>query len=67
VTNNLRLRASPSRDAETLAVIPFTTALDLVARTSDAAWFFTRYDGQEGWVDAQFLNLSASCTDVPVR
>ncbi len=67
VNNNLRLRSAPSRDAETILVIPFTTVLELTARNSDSSWYATTYEGQSGWVDGAFLSLSASCAALPFR
>jgi hypothetical protein len=67
VNNNLRLRSAPSRESETLLVIPYTTVLELTARNSDSTWYATTYDGQVGWVDGAFLSLSASCAALPFR
>jgi hypothetical protein len=64
---NLRLRRAPSRDAETILVIPYTTVLELTAQNSDGAWFATTYDGQTGWVDGTFLTRAASCANLPNR
>jgi hypothetical protein len=67
VNNNLRLRSAPSRDAETILVIPFTTVLELTARNSDSTWYATTYEGQSGWVDGEFLSVGASCAALPFR
>lgn len=67
VNNNLRLRSAPSREAETILVIPFTTVLELTARSSDSTWFATTYEGQSGWVDGEFLSLGASCASLAFR
>ncbi len=64
---NLRLRRAPSQDAETLIVIPYTTVLELTAQNSDGTWFAATYDGQSGWLDAEFLTLAASCANLPYR
>jgi hypothetical protein len=67
VNYNLRLRTEPSRDADTILVIPYATTIDLFGRNSDSTWWFTAYEGQEGWVDGEFLTLSASCANLPAR
>jgi hypothetical protein len=66
VNYNLRLRAAPSQDSETLLVIPFGTSIEIVGRNGDATWWQTRYDGQSGWVDGQFVSASAACASMPV-
>jgi hypothetical protein len=67
VNYNLRLRAAPNADAETLLVIPFATTIDLYARNSDSTWWQTIYDGQTGWVDGQFMTISAACLALPAQ
>jgi hypothetical protein len=67
VNYNLRLRTEPSRDADTLLIIPYATTINLYARNSDAAWWLTTYQDQEGWVDGEFLTLSAACSNLPAR
>lgn len=64
---NLRLRALPSTDADTLDTIPFSTAILLSFRTSDSAWWQTEYNGQTGWVDGEFLLLGQACANLPIR
>jgi hypothetical protein len=67
VNFNLRLRAAPSGDADTLLVIPFATTIELYARNSDGLWWQAIYEGQTGWVDGQYLTLSAACERLPIR
>jgi len=63
VTNyNLRLRAAPDSDAETLLTIPYSTAITLTAQTSDGAWYATEYEGRAGWVAGEFLTLGPNCS-----
>jgi hypothetical protein len=77
VTNNLRLRAAPSAEAETLVVIPFTTTLLLTARSlgetqpgqptqPPTTWYATEYEGQGGWVDGAFLQTTPGCALLPL-
>lgn len=67
VNYNLRLRTEPTRDAETILVIPYLTTLELYARNSDATWWLTRYEGRDGWIDGQFVTLSPGCANLPAR
>lgn len=64
---NLRLRAAPSREAETLSVIPFGTVIMLTGRSEGSAWWYAELDGQTGWLDGEFLTLSAACERLPLR
>jgi hypothetical protein len=65
VQYNLRLRAQPSQDSETLLVIPYTTTLELYGHSADSIWWLTTYEGRNGWVDGTYLMLSAACTTLP--
>lgn len=65
VQYNLRLRAQPSQDAETLLVIPYATPIELYGHSADAIWWLTTYEGQIGWVDGTYLILSAACGTLP--
>lgn len=67
VNYNLRLRTEPSRDADTILVIPYATTIELYGRNADSTWWFTTYEDQEGWVDGEFLMVSAACSDLPAR
>ncbi|MCA9909199.1 MAG: hypothetical protein KC519_11165 [Anaerolineae bacterium] len=64
---NLRLRALPDRDSETLLVIPFSTTITLYARSQDSSWWFAKYEDQTGWVDGEFITRSASCDELSVQ
>jgi hypothetical protein len=66
VEYNLRLRALPSEESETLLVIPYTSTIELVGHSADASWWATSFDGQSGWVDGAYLMLSAACDALPV-
>lgn len=67
---NLRLRAEPDYDAETLDTIPFATTIELYGRggatEGGAFWWQTRYEGQEGWIDGSFAIIGAACDRLPV-
>ena len=71
VQYNLRLRAAPNRDAETLLTIPFGTTITLFGKGSasdnDAFWWYATYQDQAGWVDGQYLVISAACDRLPFK
>ena len=71
VQYNLRLRAAPNRDADTLLTIPFSTTITLFAKgnpsDNDAFWWYATYQDQAGWVDGQYMIISAACDRLPFR
>ncbi|MBI1259393.1 MAG: hypothetical protein GC204_18150 [Chloroflexi bacterium] len=71
VQYNLRLRAAPDRAAETLLTIPFGTTITLFAKGSasdnGALWWYASYQDQTGWVDGQYMIVSAACDSLPFR
>ena len=71
VQYNLRLRTAPDKDAETLLTIPFGTSIELFGKggSSDngALWWYASYQGQAGWVDGQYLLVSAACDRLPFK
>jgi hypothetical protein len=67
VRNNLRLRAAPNRDAETLATIPFDTSVSVYGRTEDSTWWYVLYEDQRGWVDGEFIQTTSGCASLPVQ
>lgn len=64
---NLNLRALPDAEGEVLGTIPYNTTITLFGRDEDSLWWFTQYENQGGWVKGEFINLTASCADLPVR
>jgi hypothetical protein len=64
---NVNLRTAPNLDAELVTTIPFETAVTVFGRSEDSQWWFVNYNGQAGWVKGEFIILSASCQDLPVR
>ena len=71
VEYNLRLRSTPNTDSETLLVIPFGTSVELYGRgqvsENDASWWYAAYEGQEGWLDGQYMLISSACDNLPLR
>ncbi|MCK6577437.1 MAG: hypothetical protein L6Q98_04955 [Anaerolineae bacterium] len=70
VEYNLRLRAAPDYDSETLLVIPFGTAVELVGRggasENGAFWWRADYEGVDGWLDGGYMIVSRACDALPV-
>lgn len=65
VNYNLRLRAEPTSESATLLVIPFATGLQLTGRSADSTWWLTSFAGETGWVDGEYISLSAGCENLP--
>lgn len=68
---NLQFRRLPDEQSESLNLIPSGTRLIVDARTQDATWLKTTFEGEEGWVSSQFVVISfngqfVEVTDVPV-
>jgi uncharacterized protein YraI len=64
---NVNLRSLPALDAELVVTIPFGNILETYYRSADGEWFFVAYDGQEGWLKAEFLRAGSQCDALPVR
>ncbi len=64
---NVNLRTEPNLESEVLAQIPYNTTVTLFGRDADSLWWFSEYDDQAGWLKGEFLNISASCENLPVR
>lgn len=57
---NTNLRAQPSFTSEIVTVVPYSTTLEVEARTEDADWLRVTYEGETGW-------LLASLVEMPTR
>lgn len=64
---NVNLRTEPNLESEVLAQIPYNTTITLFGRDADSLWWFTEYEDQGGWLKGEFLNVSDSCNDLPIR
>ncbi|MGQ9888797.1 MAG: SH3 domain-containing protein [Aggregatilineales bacterium] len=64
---NINLRAGPSRASQLLTTIPFDTTVSLFARTADSAWWLTYYEGAQGWLAGEFLDLTSACQALPIQ
>ena len=63
----LRLRAGPNTTFTALSLLARGTTVPVVARTGDDAWLRVVYQGQEGWVAAEYLRLTGALNGVPVE
>ncbi|MAS33419.1 MAG: hypothetical protein CL610_05395 [Anaerolineaceae bacterium] len=64
---NLNVRAEPNEESDVLTVIPFDTAVSVFASNADQTWWLVMYEDQTGWVDGEFITLTASCSNLPAR
>lgn len=64
---NVNLRAEPSLDAVVKVTINFDNTIALFGRSENSEWWYGTYDGQDGWVKGEFLDLSVSCDKLPVQ
>lgn len=71
VEYNLRLRSAPNTDSDTLTVIDYGTTVELYgkggASENGALWWYTVYEGQEGWLDGQYMLVGSGCDRLPQR
>lgn len=61
---NLNLRRTPDVDAEVLVQIPSGAFVIVEARTADAEWLQTSFEGEEGWIASQFVIVTFNSTFV---
>ena len=54
--NNLNMRSGPSTDYDLLAKIPASTGVTALGANEDSSWVVVNYNGQYGWLKAEFLN-----------
>jgi uncharacterized protein YgiM (DUF1202 family) len=65
--SNLQFRLDPDATSESLNLIPSGTQLILEARTPDSEWIRTEFEGQTGWVAADFLDITFNGNRVDVQ
>ncbi len=54
---NTNLRAEPDFNAPIIGTIPYSTQLQVEARTADSVWLRVTYQGQTGWVVTSLVEL----------
>ncbi len=60
---NANLRAAPSSSSDLLGVIPFSTTLEVLARSETNNWVQVTYDGKTGWVSSGLLFFQSGNID----
>jgi uncharacterized protein YraI len=63
----VRLRSGPGTTFDTLTRVPFNTIVRAVGRNASNTWLQVVYEGQTGWVAAQYGQLDGSINSLPVR
>jgi uncharacterized protein YgiM (DUF1202 family) len=54
---NARLRTEPALDAPVLVIVAFGERVTLLGRNDAADWLYVRYAGQDGWIDANLVDV----------
>lgn len=67
VRYNLRLRAAPNQESETLATIPFDTNVPAFGRNDASTWWYVTYEDQSGWIVGEFVDVTSACAELPVQ
>ncbi len=66
--NTASLRACPNLTCQITGTVYSGLAVTATGRTADSTWVFVVLsNGQEGWIQAQFVALSVPITTLPVR
>ncbi|QPC81306.1 SH3 domain-containing protein [Phototrophicus methaneseepsis] len=63
VQNNLNLRTEPGMNQTLILTIPYNTYVPVYAASEDAAWLQVDYDGNIGWVSADYIVLNTNGCD----
>jgi len=65
--DGLNLRAAPQRTATAITLLPISTTVTLLARSTDGEWVRARTAaGQEGYLAADFLSISGNASSLPL-
>lgn len=67
VSYTVNMRGAPSTDGALVAKIPFGTAVEVVARNSDASWLLVNSGGNSGWVASYLGTLKGDVNSLPAR
>ena len=65
-TATVRLRSRPSRRGAVLGLLPFGAQADIVGRNTSGTWVQVSYNGNVGWVSADFVNLPVEIGALPL-
>jgi LysM repeat protein len=67
VGESLRLRSSPDITDNIVTLLDPDTVLDISGRTADFSWLYVKApSGQMGWVDANWVGVPVSLSEIPV-
>ena len=65
---NVNLRSAPDANtSQVVAVIPFDSTVTLYAPNPERTWWFGQYEGQEGWLNGEFIRVTRACDALPPR
>lgn len=64
---NVNMRTEPDTNSTLVTTIPFDTVVNAFGRTEDSNWWFVEYEGDAGWVSAEFVTATSSCSRLAVR
>ncbi len=54
---NIHLRRTPNSGGESLGLIPSGATVLVAGRTPDSQWLRVNYDGIDGWISSQYVDL----------
>jgi hypothetical protein len=54
-------------EGDVILTIPFESVFSVFAPNEDKTWWFGQYEGESGWISAEFIALTSACDDLPPR
>lgn len=65
---NVNMRDFPDLDeSDILITIPWQSAFQVFYSNLDRTWWFGQFEGEAGWISAEFISLTRNCDDLPQR
>ncbi len=64
--DNINLRRGPGVNWDVIVTLPPAVTLPAIGRTSDSAWVQVVYEGEAGWLAANYLVWSGQLINLPV-
>lgn len=61
LTTNLNMRASDSTTADIVGIIPEGRYINILGKNADETWYFTEFEGEQGWIAGDYLRLDDVC------
>lgn len=65
--NNLNFREGPATAFNVIATIPHSTMINLYGKNADGSWLWVDYQGDSGWVSADYVIQSTDCPALPIH